>query len=258
MSTLATFHESVCVPQRQVDRFNHIFFLRNFFQEPELCRAELEELQQELTELLPVLDPGESDVEQYGPGELSLRDVRELFATAVRPIVLRQLGADHECVRQWSPEMFKEHYGDFRVFYTSTERIINDDGTRLADFVDQVLSGSMNRGYVENLSDIFNAFPELHDQLGLDRIAKQFEGFANYHQIAQLFFGGRGTGAAFHCANELNCFFNIYGQKRWTFVHPRYGVAMYPSLMNRGYFIGSFVKGNAPQGFIEEIGRAHV
>jgi len=251
ITTEERFYDSVQVAPQHVERFNHIFFLRNFFQAPDLFQTEFQELEEELKELLPVLEPGEGGVEQYAPGEMSLSGVKDLFSTAVRPIVFRKLGAEHECVRKWSPEVFKEQYGDFRIFYTSTENIINDDKTRLADFVDQVLSGSVNRGYIENLSDIFNAFPELHDQLGLDRIAKHFEGFANYHQIAQLFFGGRGTGAAFHCANELNCFFNIYGQKRWTFVHPGYGFAMYPSLMNRGYFVGSFVKANAPKGFIE-------
>ena len=244
------FADSVDVPV-QAGRYNHLLFLRNMFQAPDLFETEMRALEQELKELLPPLDPVEAGVEEYALGELSLRDIRDCFADGMRPIVLRGLGADHECVRRWSPELFKERYGDFPVFYTTTERIINDNGTRLADFVDQVLSGNVNRGYVENLSDIFNAFPELHEQLGLDRIAAHFEGFATYHQIAQLFFGGRGTGAAFHCANELNVFFNIYGQKRWTFVHPKYMFAMSPTLMNRGYFVGSFVKSNAPAGFIE-------
>jgi len=251
ITTETNFYESVEVPTRQAQRFSHIFFLRNFFQAPELFENEFQELEHELKELLPVLDPVEAHVEQYQPGEMPLSAIKDLLATAVRPIVFRKLGAEHECVQKWRPEMFKEQYGDFPIFYTSTESIVNDNKTRLADFVDQVLSGNVNRGYIENLSDIFNEFPQLHDELGLDRIAEHFKGFATYHQIAQLFFGGRGTGAAFHCANELNCFFNIYGQKHWTFVHPRYGFAMYPSLMNRGYFIGSFVKANAPAGFIE-------
>src|SRR5690606_16551383 len=50
----------------------------------------------------------------------------------------------------------------------------------------------------------------------------------------------------------LNCFINIYGQKEWTFVHPKYSAAMYSSIFNKGIFVGSLVKHNAPVGFLEK------
>lgn len=244
-------YNSVRIARAAEERFQHIQFLRNFFQRTKLYEEELAELRQELARELPILEPGEWDPEIYAAGERSLDDLPALFATGLRPIVFRGYLSQHECVRTWTPELFRQRYGDFRIFYTSTERILNDDRMRLGEFVDRVLAGDKSRAYVENLSDIFNAFPELHDQLGLDRIAASLAGYASYHQISQFFLGGLGTGAAYHCANELNCFLNIHGRKRWTFVAPWYSVAMYPSLMNKGYFIGSLVKGNAPKGYIE-------
>lgn len=239
------------IPPSAAARFNHIFFLRNFFQEARLCEDELSELRRELAGELPVLEPDHWEPEIYAPGEKSLEDLKTLFATGLRPVVFRGYAAEHECVRTWTPELFRDRYGDFSIFYTSTDKILNDDKMRLRDFVARVLAGDKSRAYVENLSDIFNAFPELHGQLGLDRIAAGLSGYARYHQIAQFFLGGLGTGAAYHCANELNCFLNIHGRKQWTFVHPRYSVAMYPALMNKGYFIGALVKGNAPKRFLE-------
>lgn len=244
-------HSSVPLTREAVERFNHVFFLRNFFQEPRLCEQELDQLRRELAEELPSLEPDHWEPEIFAPGEKSLADLPALFASGLRPLVFRGYAAQHECVRTWTPEMFRDRYGDLRIFYTSTEKILNDAQMRLGDFIERVLAGDKSRAYVENLSDIFNAFPELHEQLGLEGIGASLAGFARYLQISQFFLGGLGTGAAYHCANELNCFLNIYGRKQWTFVHPRYSVAMYPSLMNKGYFIGSLVKANAPRRFLE-------
>ncbi|RKH68633.1 cupin-like domain-containing protein [Corallococcus llansteffanensis] len=251
MSNATPLYRSVPVPNDILARSKHIFFLRNYFQDPLMYEEELAGLRQRLASELPVLENDHFEPEIYQPGEKKLEDIKDLWATELRPIVLRGYVSQHDCVRTWTPEHFRDKYGDFRIFYTSTEKIINDDQMRLGDFVDRVLAGDKSRAYVENLSDIFNAFPELHDQLGLDRIGASLTGYASYHQISQFFLGGLGTGAAYHCANELNCFLNIYGRKKWTFLHPLYSIAMNPTLMNKGYFIGSPVKALAPKGFIE-------
>lgn len=251
MSISKPFYESVEIPKRSIDEYKHAFFLRNFFQKPDLFQSRMKDIEQELVEQLPRLEKDEGEIECFGSNELSIDSLKNLFMEDIRPIVIRGYAKDHDCVRYWSPEYFKEHCGDFKIFYTTTDQIINDNGTCLSDFIDQIVAGSKNRAYVENLSDIFNAFPELHEHLGLDKVAQYLGDYASYHKIAQLFFGGVGTGAVFHCANELNCFLNIYGQKKWKFVHPKYSIAMQSTLMNKGYFVGSFIKHNAPKGYLE-------
>jgi hypothetical protein len=251
MSDTRAFHESVDIPQSAQDRYAHMFFIRNFFQKPELFADEMKALEQELVESLPRLEDDVRPIETYEPHEIDSEMLKSMFKDNVRPIVIKGFAKEHDCVKQWTPQFFKDHFGDFKIFYSSTEKLVNDDGTRLADFVDSVLAGNKNRAYVENLSDIFNTYPELHRQAGLDRVRDFLGDFASYHRIAQLFIGGPGTGAVFHCANELNCFLNIYGRKEWTFVHPKYAVAMYSTNFNKGFFVGSFVKHNASKGFLE-------
>lgn len=245
------FYDSVEFPQRRTDQYKHIFFLRNFFQKPDLFESQMEEIEQALAEEMSPLEDDHQAIECYAPEEMSIDKLKTLYTDDIRPIVLKGYAKEHDCVKQWTPEYFKDKYGDFQIFYTSTDKIINDDGTILRDFVDDVIAGSKSRAYIENLSDIFNEYPELHDQLGLDKVAGYLGDYASYHKIAQLFFGGPGTGAVYHCANELNCFLNIYGEKQWTFVHPKYSIAMYATLMNKGYFVGSLVKDKAPRKFIE-------
>ncbi len=251
MNTEKPFYESVDLPESSTNFYKHAFFLRNFFQAPYLFEERMKEIEQEVVSQLPVLENDIQEIECYEPEEMSINTLKEKFAQDIRPIVIRGYAKDHACVRDWTPEYFKENYGQFKVFFTSTEKILNDDNILLSEFIDSVISGNKNRAYIENLSDIFNVFPELHDQIGLDKVGQYLGDYASYHRIAQFFLGGRGTGAVYHCANELNCFLNIYGEKQWTFVHPKYASAMYTSMFNKGFFVGSFVKHNAPKGFLE-------
>lgn len=251
MKSSKAFYESVELPQTCVNQYNHAFFLRNYLQKPDLFQSMMKEVEQELVERLPVLENDVGEIECYEPGQFSVDTLKNMFMDDIRPIVIRGYARDHYCVRHWTPEYLKNKYGSYKTWYSTTEQLVNDSGMLLSDFIDSVLSGSKNRAYVENLCDIFNTYPELHDQIGLEKIAKYLGDFASYHKIAQLFIGGLGTGAVFHCANELNCFLNIYGKKQWNFVHPKYSAAMYSTNFNLGIFVGSLVKHNAPKGFLE-------
>ena len=253
MSESQFYFEKVDIPKPFIDTYDRLFFLRNFFQKPNLFADFNTRMESRLAEAVSPLSDEEDfgEIETYEPGELSAQDIADLYATNIRPIVIRGFAAEHPCVKLWTPEYFRDNYGDFPLWYSSTENLVEEDGTILKDYVDHVLSGDISRAYLENLSDIFNTYPELHEQIGLNKIGQQVEGFATYHKISQLFIGGLGTGAVFHCANELNCFLNIYGKKQWTFVHPKYSLAMYSSNFNKGIFVGSRVKHNAPKRFLE-------
>lgn len=251
MNTKTKFYDSVNLPQDQVETYNQIFFLRNFFQKAELYSDYTKDVEAQIANQLPPLEEGYGDIECYEPGELTSKDLQEIYATDIRPIVIRGFAKNHPCVEKWTPEYFRENYGDFKLWYSTTEKLIEEDGFNLSEYIEHVLKGDIGRAYLENLSDIFNTHPELHSDIGLDKVGGFLEGFATYHKIAQLFIGGAGTGAVFHCANELNCFLNIYGQKEWTFVHPKYSAAMYSTMFNKGIFVGSLVKHNAPVKFLE-------
>lgn len=246
------FYDSVEIPEEMLNTYNRIFFLRNLYQNADLFTDEVKQMERDLADMLPVLDVPDQQIETYTLEELSKGQLEKMFQDDVRPIVIKGYAKDHDAVKHWTPEYFGKNYGDYKIFYTSTENLVNDDGTTMAQFVDEVLSGSVSRKYIENMTDIFNQFPELHSQVGIEKIKDYLGDYASYHRIAQFFLGGKGTGAVFHCANELNCFFNIYGRKKWNFVHPRYSLAMSSTIMNKGFFVGSFIKHRSPKKFIEE------
>ena len=246
-----SFYDSVDIPIAFQNTYKRIFSLRNLFQDFSLFSDELKEAETNLSKLLPTLENDFEEVESFTPNELRKGDLEKLFQEDIRPIVIRGYVKDYDCVKLWTPDFFKKNYGTYPIFYTSTQKIINDEGTNLADFISKIQNGDKSRAYIENMSDIFNAFPELHEQLSIEQFKTYFNNYASYHKVAQLFFGGLGTGASFHCANELNCFINIYGRKKWTFVHPKYAIAMKATLMNKGYFVGSFIKHRSPKKFRE-------
>lgn len=251
MTAQLPFCESVSVPNEVLKEYAHFFFVKNLFQAPRVSSVAAAELEQRLLRELPVLDQPVAEVDSLQAESLTADALKHAYDSRIRPIVVRGYAKQARCVRHWTPEYFRERYGDYRVFYTSADKMINDDGTRLADFVERAVAGNKNRDYVENLSGIFNTYPELHADLELNRLEAAFGQYASYLHIAQLFVGGPGTGASFHCANELNGFLNIYGKKRWTLLHPKYSFAMYSTLMNKGFFVGSLVKHRAPVGFRE-------
>lgn len=244
-------YDYVDMPVKEDERYQNIFFLRNLFLKPDLFEAELKEMEHNMAEQLPPLENDFSPIETYAADEMNWQKLAQIYATDIRPIVIRGFASKFPCGELWTPEYFRDNYGDFQLWYSTTEKLVEENGTLMRDYVNAVLSGDVSRAYLENLSDIFNAHPELHRQIGIDHIDHFLGDFASYHKISQLFIGGAGTGAVFHCANELNCFLNIYGRKEWTFVHPKYSSAMYSSIFNKGIFVGSKVKHNAPKRFLE-------
>jgi len=252
MTVMRSNYDYVDLPEKGRQEYERIFFLRNFFLKPELFHNELKRLELNMAAELPPLESGYSAIETYAAGDFSWQQLAQIYAEDIRPIVIKGFASSFPCTKLWTPEYFRDNYGDFPLWYSTTEKLCEEDGTSLHDYVSAVLNGDVSRAYLENLSDIFNAYPILHQQIGIDRIDQFLGDFASYHKIAQLFIGGPGTGAVYHCANELNCFLNIHGRKEWIFVHPKYSAAMYSSNFNKGIFVGSFVKHNAPIKYLEE------
>jgi len=238
------------LPGDLVRKYEEVFLLRNLLQDPRLFEDELELERARAKSQLLALDEPVHPVEVYATEAFTTERIEEILRNDIRPIVVRGFASEHDCVKLWTPALFKREYGDFQVWYSSTEQLVNS-GLSLSECIDNTLSGQMNRAYIENLSDIFNRYPELYHQVGIEHLEDTLGDTAGFHKIVQLFIGGPGTGAAYHCANELNCFLNIYGRKKWTLVHPKYSAAMYSSIFNNGIFVGSFVKHNAPVRYLE-------
>ncbi len=157
------------------------------------------------------------------------------------PIVLEGLAKDCEAIHSWSPNLFKEKYGEFKVCvdntYTSGS---NGNRAALGEIIDEVQAGTEGGRYVQNISNLFLEYPELEQQLPLEKIQSCLPNTSRLFGI-QLFLGGPGTGSHFHCANGVNFFVNVYGEKEWTFVSPYHSPWMYPKMHITGIHFMSAV-----------------
>lgn len=180
-------------------------------------------------------------VERVNADELTPEQVYERFVRQPRPIVLEGFARDTPAVQNWSHEYFAKHYGDERVainvgplVYASHEPSVPTAGRsyvgtlgEIAENIRELDLPREERLYTHNMTDIFMRHRELLADLELYRL-RPYTG-PNMHFLGcHLFFGGKGSGSSFHCAQAFNTFLMIEGRKRWRFVHPEHTPFMYP------------------------------
>jgi len=144
------------------------------------------------------------------------------------PVVLRGFARSTAAHERWSVDWFVRKFGHEEAALKTPD----------ADNVPGKLRDIDHPGvYLHNSEQVFVRHPELVKELDLHRLLPLVgDGrLANSHPRlgnlpVQLFLGREGTGTGFHCANGFNWFFMVEGEKRWTFVDPRWTPLMFPGL----------------------------
>lgn len=206
--------------------------------------GQMETLQKHLQDsmLSRDFDPDRSlEIPTVGADALEGSDFAE-FIKDPCPVIFKGAALETQAVRDWSPQFFRDNYGDFPCVL-ATEADWNIQGT-LGDAADDILSGKDEARYAHNIANIFNDHPDLEAQLELERFTPHLG--PGRHIGTHLFIGGSKTGTAFHCANNLNIFFNIYGEKEWFFVHPKHSFWMYGLLQENGSAAETQIDHNRP------------
>jgi len=177
------------------------------------------------------------------------------------PVVVRGLFNDSAASQKWSPEYFRERYGENVIVVlgnsrpsaqheVSVENSLNTNYAlgksagyqKIMDTKKMKVSTAMNRMekgeklYIANIDTIFRRNNDLLDDLEFtERITPWVNG--RYEPNAAQMFMGFGsedptqtTGTLMHCASSANFFVQVKGRKQWTFVMPRYGLFLKPSL----------------------------
>lgn len=184
-------------------------------------------------------------------GEISGQEFWNTYVRTNTPVIIKG-GAKHTFAYQnWTMEMFRERFGDFKINITNQSR---NDELDVGTFKDVIDSGeSEEKLYVTVCADIFSPYPELVDELGCLEFRTHMGGNSALFFGAQLFLGAKSsTGTDAHCADGNNLFFQIRGKKKWTFVHPDYLWLMYPMLNRFFLFCGSFVKRDYDQAYLDQ------
>jgi hypothetical protein len=155
----------------------------------------------------------------------------ERFVHANTPVVVKGLSD----VEHWSIDWLMRTYGDTEVLFTDVASGRSYEAP-LRDIDTPAKPGEVP--YLHNCGRLFDQHPELTRDLGLGRL-RPIEG----DSFAQQIFVGtkKGTGSPFHCAENVNLFYQLEGSKRWTLVHPEYMFLLYPYLSRGNWYQGSLV-----------------
>lgn len=188
-------------------------------------------------------------IETVTPGAITPREFYDRYVRKSIPVIIKGGASDSFAVKNWTPEYFAEKYGEFPA------NIINQNTAEhfVGSFADVVASrGTDRKLYIHNSANIFSFNPELFDELGcLDY--REHMGKRTVFVGGQLFLGVHpSTGTEAHSASNTNLFFQIYGKKKWTFVHPDYLWLMYPMLNRYFLFCASFVQKNQSQEYLDQ------
>jgi hypothetical protein len=155
----------------------------------------------------------------------------ERFLNTNTPVVVKGLSD----VEHWSIDWLLRNYGDTNVLFTDLASGKHYEAP-LRDIDKPGECGA--QPYLHNCGRLFDQYPHLIRDLALDKLRPvEGDSFAQ-----QVFVGTRkGTGSPFHCAANVNLFYQLEGSKRWTIVHPEYLFLLYPYLSRGNWYQTSLV-----------------
>lgn len=162
------------------------------------------------------------------------------------PLVIKGLIKDFPCVKKWDIDYLKKYCGQYLVKgFTKSDgsEMLTDqfnnvkvlENVRFSNACDMIQNGEQI--YINNFHSIFIDCKILQKDLDLKRLNEITP--IEYADTSQLFFGPKGTGTTLHCAMKSNIFYNVKGQKKWTFIDPKYSEYLSAVLSNNGIFVVS-------------------
>ncbi|MEM9800199.1 MAG: cupin-like domain-containing protein [Planctomycetota bacterium] len=180
------------------------------------------------------------------PGDaLDAHTLREVIRESV-PTVLEGAALTSRAVKRWTLESLAEacEGADVPLFPEHSETLT----MRFEDCVRAIREGRDPTLQVNNYCDVLTDPNGLLADLPIARMAT-LAAPLRYHG-ANLFVCRGGNGSKYHCANELNLFFQVEGEKEWSFVHPRYTPRMDPhfTVPRCNYFGSGLAWGEHPSG----------
>ncbi len=189
----------------------------------------------------------DSPLSKSNPRESNIMPVIELrgnqinpkiFLSATKnktcPVILRGVLKNTNAVKLWNKDFFYK-YADTKLLalvgegankfnaYTSFTRALTVKKISLENFLDNLDMIDKKMIYINNVTSIFVAHPELIKDLNINILKRLGSNITNLTWLkVNLFMGGPGTGSSLHCAGAGNYFFNVYGKKKWVLIDPIY------------------------------------
>lgn len=147
---------------------------------------------------------------------IKAKDFRTLYMELLRPVIIKDLASSWPASRKWTPEYFKEKYGDLQVkvhnaryahpgkYYMSSLKKMP-----FKEYLDLIATSSIDlRMFAFN---IFREAPELKEDILFPPIATGFS-----KKLVLMFFGCKSSVTPMHYDLDMKHVFHttIYGRKR--------------------------------------------
>jgi lysine-specific demethylase 8 len=158
----------------------------------------------------------------------SADDFFENFVKTPMPVVLRGYALQTEAAKTWTFDNILDRVGDVQVNLTGPD----------SDWMGSLKEVRDPSIYCANADAPFKAAPEMADELSIPKLQPYIRRRNTWNQ---LFIGQKGTGSGYHCAGIWNFFYQIDGEKKWTFVDPELTWMMYPNVISQAMAFGSLL-----------------
>ncbi len=175
--------------------------------------------------------------------DLSLDELKNHYIKKGIPVVIEGGAKDWDCVKKWSLDYFKELHGKDEILVVDSKHIDAPyEKMTLADLIDNIQAGGSKyyrfypllSEHPEHLADF--------DYKWLQKARHENPFFESF----QAFIGGKNTESPLHNAMACNLFVQVYGEKRWSLISPRYTAVVDPDPIRNIYRGAPFRKDNYP------------
>lgn len=172
--------------------------------------------------------------------DISPEEFHKLHLYGSKPLVLKGLAKNWECVQKWTPEYFSEKCGDDEVFliddHIATDESVLNDGNSIS--LREIINNLDNdKGKYARFVPLLDNHPELYDDFDVSWLSKRMskdgkvalwgEKGKGVKLRSHLFIGRKNAKTDVHCALTNNFFVNVYGTKRWFVFSPDYNPFIY-------------------------------
>lgn len=150
--------------------------------------------------------------------DLSVEKFKNYYVKYGIPVVFEGAAKDWEAINKWSPEYFKEVYGNDEV--PLVDAFYLDKGVthlKLKEIIDEVLKGQNSYLRFYNL---LHRHPECYNEFDQSWL-KSLKHAKSYVEFTQVFIGGAKSMTGMHNSHADNLFVQVYGEKEWV-LYPNY------------------------------------
>ncbi len=209
------------LPKKTILKMKLILFVRGVTANNLLFTDKMQQLHDELLEaarknLAPAKD---LEIPRIDYTKIDPLEFYKDYALNPRPVILTNFQSN---VSDWDLSTLASRFGNAEVVATGNE----NGRDHKIKFSEWYQSEWKDSSYIHNCESIWSEDKNLINDLNLWDLGRLVK---NKLGCAQMFLGNVKTGGTdFHCANNLNFFFQVKGAKKWTFVDPRNTYMMYP------------------------------